>query len=294
MAESLSIANSPKLVLEMTLETLSRALEIECSWIQMISAENSSLELVSYQGFHFKERLENVIRDVSDVYHREIIGLGNILVIPNLRHNDTYNFPTLNSMGYRWLVAVPMRNHRLAGVMSLASRKRRKINGEFGEFMAAVAGLAIMAYEKTSEKVSEVEKYETPPQSVKDKSSLELDPDEWFTLNSDLNGQVTESSPRETDLLDEMYSRKEVDQIAERFNSDVETVRNDIESIRNKLIENYRTRRYTETVQQDDVRESLVDQKSPSPEYVTRKEFNEFKQSLKTFLANTLDLLDDL
>ncbi len=260
----------------------------------MISAENSSLELVAHQGFHFKERLENVIRDVSDVYHREIIGLGNILVIPNLRHNDTYNFPTLNSMGYRWLVAVPMRNHRLAGVMSLASRKRRKINGEFGEFMAAVAGLAIMAYEKTSEKVSEVEKYETPPQSVKDKSSLELDSDEWFALNSDLNGQVTESSPGETDLLDEMYSRKEVDQIAERFNSDVETVRNDIESIRNKLIENYRNRRYTETVQQDDVRESLVDQKSPSPEYVTREEFNEFKQSLKTFLANTLDLLDDL
>jgi hypothetical protein len=260
----------------------------------MISVENSNLELVAHQGFHFKERLENVIRDVSDVYHREIIGLGNSLVIPNLRHDDTYNFSTLNSMGYRWLVAVPMRNHRLAGVMSLASRKKRKINGDFGEFMAAVAGLAIMAYEKTSEKVNEVEKYGTPPQKINNKSSLELDADEWFTLNSDLDEQVTESSPRETDLLDEMYSRKEVDQIAARFNSDVETVRNDIESIRNKLIENYRTRRYTDPIQQENIRENPVDQESPSPEYVTRKEFNEFKQSLKTFLANTLTLLDDL
>lgn len=294
ITESLSIANSPKLVLEMTLETLSRALEIECSWIQMISAGNSNLELVAYQGFHFKERLENVLLDVSDVYYREIIGLGNSLIIPNLRRDGTYNFSTLNSMGYRWLVAVPMRNHRLAGVMSLASRKRRKINGDFGGLMAAVAGLAIMAYEKTSQKVSGVEKHETPTQSIKDESSLELDNNEWFVLNSGLSGQVTESSPRETDLLDEMYSRKEVDQITARFNSDVETVRNDIESIRNKLIENYRTRRYTRTVQQDNIRESLVDQKSPSPEYVTREEFDDFKQSLKAFLVNTLAFLDDV
>ena len=203
----------------MTLETLSRTLDIECGWIQMISAENSSLELVAHQGFHFKERLENVILDVSDIYHREIIGLGNSLIIPNLRRNDTYNFSTLNNMGYRWLVAVPMRNHRLAGVMSLASRKKRKINGDFGEFMAAVAGAAIMAYEKTSEEVSEVEKYETPSNGIKDRSSLELETDEWFGLNSGLEGQA-DSSPRETDLLDAIYSRKEVDQIAARFNSD--------------------------------------------------------------------------
>jgi len=293
IAESLSIANSPKLVLEMTLETLSQTLEIECGWIQMITVENSSLELVAHQGFHFKERLENVILEVSDVYHREIIGLGNSLVVPNLR-NDTRHFTTLNNMGYRWLVAVPMRNHRLAGVMSIASRKKRKINGDFGEFMAAIAGLAIMAYEKSSEKASEGEKIETPAQSIEDKSLLELETDEWFGKNSELDRQVIESSPRETDLLDAMYSRKQVDQMAARFNSDVETVRNDIESIRNRLIENYQSRRYAGTMRRDSISENPVNQKSPSSDYVTRAEFNDFKQSLKTFLSGTLDLLDDV
>jgi len=291
--ESLSIANSPKLVLEMTLETLSHTLEIECSWIQLMSSGKSDLELAAHYGFNFMERLENIISDVDDAYQREIIGLGNSLIIPNLQRNNPYDTSTLNRMGYQWLVAVPMRNHRLAGVMSLASRKKRKINDDFGEFMEAIAGLAIMTYEKISEKLVEPEEYETPLHSSRDESLIELTPDELFSLDSEPDVQDTQSSSHDTDLLDEIYSRKEVDQIAARFNSDVETVRNDIESIRNKLIESYQTRRFTETAKKNDVRESLVDQKSPLPEYVTREEFNEFKQALKTFLANTLDLLDD-
>lgn len=278
----------------MTLETLSHSLEIECGWIQMISAENSNLELVAHHGFHFKERLENVILDVNDVYQKEIIGLGNSLVIPNLQRSNQYNISALGRMGYHWLVAVPMRNHRLAGILSIASRKKRKINNDFGEFIAAVAGLAIMTYEKTSEKLSEVEQYESPTQDAEEKSLLELNTDNLFGLNSKLDRHVTESSPRETDLLDAIYSGKEVDQIAARFNSDVETVRNDIESIRNKLIENYQTRRFTNTMQQDDLPDKHRDQPAPSSEYVTREEFNQFKESLKTFLANTLTLLDDL
>ena len=259
----------------------------------MISAENSDLELVAHHGFTFKERLENIILDINDVYQREIIGLGNSLVIPNLQRNNQYDISALGRMGYHWLVAVPMRNHRLAGVMSLASRKKRKIDGDFGEFMAAVAGLAITTYEKTSEKIGGVDQYEIPAQSNKDESLIEISNDDLYDLNSDSDGYDTKSSPRETDLLDAIYSRKEVDQIAARFNSDVETVRNDIESIRNKLIENYQTRRYIEIIQQDNKDEKLSDQKNSSPEYVTREEFNEFKQALKTFLVNTLAILDD-
>lgn len=291
--ESLSIANSPKLVLEMTLETLSHSLEIECGWIQMISSENSNLELVAHHGFHFKERLENVILDVNDVYQKEIIGLGNSLVIPNLQRSNQYNISTLGRMGYHWLVAVPMRNHRLAGIMSVASRNKRKINGDFGEFMEAIAGLAIMTYEKTSEKLVEIEQHEGPEQNAGDTSMSESSTHDLFGLNSNLDRHAAESPQRETDLLDAIYSGKESDQIATRFSSDVETVRNDIESIRNKLIENYQTRRYIETVQQNDVHESQVNQKTRLSEYVTREEFNQFKESLKTFLASTLTLLDD-
>jgi hypothetical protein len=278
----------------MTLETLSQNLDIECSWIQLISAGKSDLELVAHHGFNFMERLENIISDIDDIYQREILGLGNSLVIPNLQRNHQYDVSTLNRMGYQWLVSVPMRNHRLAGILSLTSRKKRKINDDFGEFMEAIAGLAIMTYEKTSEKLGENEQNEIPEKRTGDKSLIELSTDELFGLNSDSDGHDTESSPRDTDLLDAIYSRKEVDQIAARFNSDVETVRNDIESIRNKLIENYQTRRYIETVQQNDVRESQVDQKTSLSEYVTREEFNAFKQALKTFLSNTLALLDNL
>ena len=260
----------------------------------MISSENSNLELVAHHGFHFKERLENVILDVNDVYQKEIIGLGNSLVIPNLQRSNQYNISALVRMGYHWLVAVPMRNHRLAGIMSVASRNKRKINGDFGEFMEAIAGLAIMTYEKTSEKMVEIEQHEDPVQNTGDTSMAELTTHDLFGLNSNLDRHTAESSPRETDLLDAIYSGKDSDQIAARFNSDVETVRNDIESIRNKLIEDYRTRRFTETIQQDPIPDKLLGQNSPSAEYVTREEFNQFKESLKTFLANTLALLDDL
>jgi len=109
-----------------------------------------------------------------------------------------------------------------------------------------------------------------------------------------MHTEILESTPPETDLLDAIYSRIENDQIAARFTSDVETVRNDIESIRNKLIESYQTRRFTQTVQQDDIPDKMLDDYSRSSEYVTREEFNEFKESLKTFLADTLALLDEL
>jgi len=278
----------------MTLETLSHTLEVESSWIQMISAENSDLELAAYHGFYFKERLENVIFDVSDVYQREIIGLGNSLVIPNLQRNNQYNFSTLGSMGYHWLVAVPMRNHRLAGVMSITSRQKRKIDSNFADFIAVVAGITTMVHEKFSEKLRETDEPEAPAQYTRDDRLVEIDTDDLFSQNSEFDRHAVKSSPREADLLDAIYSGTEVDQIAARFNSDVETVRNDIESIRNKLIESYRTRRYTETIQQDDIPGKLLGEKSPSSEYVTREEFNEFKESLKTFLTSTIDLLDDL
>lgn len=278
----------------MTLETLSHTLGIESSWIQLISAGKSNLELVAYRGFNFMERLENIVLDVNDVYQREIIGLGNSLVIPNLQRSNQYNIVTPGRMGYQWLVAVPMRNHRLAGVLSVTSRQKRKINGDFGEFMEAVAGLAIMTYEKTAEKSGEIDQNEPPPQDDKDESMLELSTDELFDLDSNIDTHITEPAQHETDLLDAIYSRKEVDQIAARFSSDVETVRNDIESIRNKLIENYQTRRYAQPMQPDDLPERLLDKKSPSSEYVTRDEFNRFKESLRTFLARTLDLLDDV
>ena len=278
----------------MTLETLSHALEIECGWIQMISTENSNLELVAHRGFQFKEQLDNIILDINGVYQKEILGLGNNLIVTNLKRNNQYSISTLGRMGYNWLVAVPMRNHRLAGVMSVTSRQKRKIDSNFADLITVVAGLATMAHEKSSEKLRETDQSEAPAQYAKDDALVEVETDDLFSLNSDLAGHVSEPSLPETDLFDAIYSGIKGDQIAARFNSDVETVRNDMESIRNKLIENYQTRRFTATVQQDDNPGELLGVKSPSPEYVTRKEFNQFKESLKTFLANTLDLLDDL
>ena len=109
-----------------------------------------------------------------------------------------------------------------------------------------------------------------------------------------MDRHTTDSSIRETDLLDAIYSGVKANQIAERFNSDIETVRNDMESIRNQLIKNFQSRQYTETVKQDNIHAKPLDQKSPSSLYVTREEFNEFKESLKTFFTNTLASLDDL
>ena len=277
----------------MTLETLSHALEIECGWIQMISTENSDLELVAHHGFQFKEQIENIVLDVNGIYQKEILGLGNNLIITNLKRNNQYNISTLGRMGYNWLVAVPMRNHRLAGIMSVTSRKKRKIDSNFADLITVVAGLATMAHEKSCEKPRETDQSEVTVQHSKN-GTLEADTDELFGLHPDLDGHITEPPSHETDLLDAIYSGIEGNQIVARYTPDVETVRNHIESIRNKLIESYQTRRFTQTVQQDDLPDKLVNVKTPASEYVTREEFNEFKESLKTFLAGTLALLDEV
>jgi hypothetical protein len=278
----------------MTLETLSHVLEVECGWIQMISTENSKLELVAYHGFQFREQLANVILDIKEIYQKEILGLGNNLIITNLKHNSQYHISSLSRMGYNWLIAVPMRNHRLAGVMSITSRQKRKVDNDFANLITVVAGLATMVYEKTSDTLKELDQPEISTQFEDNDPFEEVDAENLFDLNSDLDRHTTDSSIRETDLLDAIYSGVKANQIAERFNSDIETVRNDMESIRNQLIKNFQSRQYTETVKQDNIHAKPLDQKSPSSLYVTREEFNEFKESLKTFFTNTLASLDDL
>ncbi len=160
--------------------------------------------------------------------------------------------------------------------------------------MTVVAGLATMVYEKTSDKLKELDQPEISTQFDDNDSFEELDTDNLFDLNSDSDRHTKDSSIRETDLLDAIYSGVKANQIAERFNSDIETVKNDMESIRNQLIKNYQSRQYTESVQKDSISTKPMDQKSLSSDYVTREEFNEFKKSLKTFFTNTLESLEDL
>jgi hypothetical protein len=198
--ETLSIANSPKLVLEMTLETLSNVLEVESSWIQIADAAKN-LELAAYHGFHFKEQLEIIVQDVTSVYQKEVVGLGNSIIIPNLHRHNKYNLSALSRMGYAWLVAVPIRNHRLAGVMSITSRKKKKLDNDFSDLMYVIAGLVIMAAEKCAQKLNESIQQEVVMSNEKDKQTVVVDINELFGLHSNFSNK--DASPAEPETCKE-------------------------------------------------------------------------------------------
>jgi DNA-binding NarL/FixJ family response regulator len=117
----------------------------------------------------------------------------------------------------------------------------------------------------------------------------------WVTdLDSNLRMYVTELSQYETELLTAISSGMETGELAGRFNTDSETLRNNIKSIRNKLMKNYQNRTLIENIKQSAAPRELQDQEHSLPEYVTRQEFIQFKNSLKTVIVKSFSSLKEL
>ena len=119
-------------------------------------------------------------------------------------------------------------------------------------------------------------------------------------LSNDIKVYLSDISSRETEILTEISSGKDIHQVAEKMNSGEEDIRNELESIRKKLVANYISKLLIENVQGDLIVNDLPveeqtskEQEHPSVEYITKKEFSEFKESLKKVIDNCLNILKD-
>ena len=125
----------------MTLDALVRALGTECCWVQTINGDKRSLQLAAERGFNAEIRREVSALDITRGFGRQVVGLANGIVIPDLSRDGRYGLSAFGAAGYRWLVAVPLMTYRVHGVLGIASRDKKRLRKETPDLALVIAGL---------------------------------------------------------------------------------------------------------------------------------------------------------
>jgi signal transduction protein with GAF and PtsI domain len=146
--EVLSLSNEPQRLLNMTLDTLTQVLGIECCWVQTINARKRSLHLAAERGFNSEMRREISAVDMDHDFSRQVVGLGNGIVIPDLSRDGRYSLRSFRAAGYKWLVAAPLMTYRIHGVLGIASRHKKRLRKETPDIAMVIAGLIGTALNK--------------------------------------------------------------------------------------------------------------------------------------------------
>ncbi|OGO07377.1 MAG: hypothetical protein A2Y92_01335 [Chloroflexi bacterium RBG_13_57_8] len=139
--EVLSLSNEPQKLINMTLDTLSQTLGIECCWVQVINAGKRSLDMAAGRGFTRQMQAEMAEMDMRHGFTRQLVGLGDEIVIPNLSHDGLYGLDSFRAAGYRWLIAAPLLTYRVHGVLGVASRQKNILRKDTADLVMVVAGL---------------------------------------------------------------------------------------------------------------------------------------------------------
>jgi hypothetical protein len=139
--EVLALSNEPQQLINMTLDTLTESLRMECCWVQTINTSAHSLQLTADRGFNAEMRRELSLMELGNRFSEQIVGLGNEIVIPDLSNDGRYGLSSFRAAGYRWLVAVPLMTYRVHGILGIASRSKKRLHREIVDLITVVAGL---------------------------------------------------------------------------------------------------------------------------------------------------------
>ena len=147
--EILSLTNEPEKLVNTALDTFSQLLNIECCWAQTISgAQNQLLSLTAERGFSDAMRSEIAAINMRHDFSRQIVGMGNKIVIPDLNNDGLYGLASFRTAGYKWLVAVPLMTYRVYGILGAASQNRKLLEKETADLIMVIAGLIANALSK--------------------------------------------------------------------------------------------------------------------------------------------------
>jgi DNA-binding NarL/FixJ family response regulator len=101
-------------------------------------------------------------------------------------------------------------------------------------------------------------------------------------LNEQLDNLLASLSPKETEILESIAAGNGIEQVASKLDINEETIRRNLRLILNKLVANDQARAIVEAAQRS--LPSLIrganKKGKPAGEYVTKEEFNAFKDSL--------------
>ena len=102
------------------------------------------------------------------------------------------------------------------------------------------------------------------------------------TLNEQIENLLAGLSPKETEILGNLAAGNGMEQITAKLNVNEEAIRRNLRTILNKLVTNDHAQGVIEAAQRrlPSIIRGVAKKGSPDGEYVTREEFNEFKDSL--------------
>ena len=147
----MSLTNEPDKLVNMVLDSLSQVLKTECCWIQTFNGrKHQQMLLAAERGFSPEMRLELTSMDMSHGFSKQIIGLGQKIVIPDLYNDGLYGLSSFKTTGYKWLVAAPLMTYRVHGILGIASRNTKLLKKETAELIMVIAGLIAHALSKAN------------------------------------------------------------------------------------------------------------------------------------------------
>ena len=100
------------------------------------------------------------------------------------------------------------------------------------------------------------------------------------TFNDQLHSLLANLASKEFEILSSIADNNSLEQIAVKLNMNEETARRHLRAILTKLVANDQARALIEAAQSSLILRGVVKKSGPSAEYVTREEFNDFKESL--------------
>lgn len=115
---------------------------------------------------------------------------------------------------------------------------------------------------------------------------------EVSTINEQVDNLLADLSPKESQILNAIAAGSNIEQVIEKLDITEETIRRNLRTIQNKLVNNKQAHTVFEAAQRSLpilMREKITKEPSAS-QYVTKAEFNEFKESLmarfKSFISD--------
>lgn len=146
--EALYLSNNPQQILNMALDTLCEVLKVDCCWVQLVNLPSQALSLVAYRGFTpaVKRRIDSM--GFSDSFVKQVVGLGQVVIIPDLSRDREHDLASLRKAGLASLIAVPMRTYGIHGALGIATRAKMRSQKGISELLKVIASMLIGALNK--------------------------------------------------------------------------------------------------------------------------------------------------
>jgi hypothetical protein len=81
---------------------------------------------------------------------KEVMGLGNRILIPNLNMDGVYGMTAFEQAGFCSLAAVPITTYKVLGILGVADKKKRKFGNDFVQLLAVIASMIGVSLTKTA------------------------------------------------------------------------------------------------------------------------------------------------